>query len=215
VLSWTCRRFRARFTPGSAPPHRRACRDCEAFAAAVERAAGARLPLPARLRQSLGEIADPPEDNVLPFPVPRLPLPGSLAARLCAIPAAAVRQTIPEWVRDPRYAVAASALLALVLGPFLTGAADRSAQAVGALREEVAPILERAGESGKKKIGELRSGTAEAYGEARCSAEDSLQRLDTEVSGLSAWLSTLSTVANDDFTNPDPRGTPAGSMRRR
>lgn len=211
MLSWTCRRFRARFTPGSAHPHRRSCRGCEAFAAAVERAAGARLPLPAALRRELAEIAAPPGDNVLPFLAPRLPLPASLASRLRAIPSAAGRTPLPDWVRTPRYAVAASALLALLLAPFFSRAADRSVEAAGAFRAEVTPLLARAGESGKERIGELRSGTAEAYGEARRSAEDSLQRLDAEVSGLSSWLST---VTHDEITNPDPRGEAAGSTRR-
>jgi len=205
VLSWTCRRFRARFTPGSAHPHRRACRECAAFAAAVEQAAGARLPLPSGLRRGLSEIAAPAVGSVLPFPVPRLPLPDPLAARLRA-----VRPAPPEWARSPLYAVAASVLLALLLGPALPSAADRGLQAASTVRDEVSPLVHRTGENGKAEIGRLRTGAAAAYGEVRSSAEESLTRLDAEVSGLSAWLST---VVNEESTNRDPRDT-AGSVRR-
>ncbi|MFY9826975.1 MAG: hypothetical protein WAM82_36825, partial [Thermoanaerobaculia bacterium] len=66
MLSWACRRFRARFTPGSALSHRRACPECDAYAAAVERAAGVRLPLPASLRRNLRALAAPEPGAVLP-----------------------------------------------------------------------------------------------------------------------------------------------------
>jgi hypothetical protein len=214
VLSFTCRRFRARFTPGSAHPHRRTCRDCDAFAAAVESAAGTRLPLPAHLRRRLSGIAAPDVSEagaILPFPVPRLKMPVPLAARLSVIPSVTGRQTLPEWVRAPRFALAASALLALLLGPFFVGAADRGVKAADAFRDEVTPLLQRTGKTGKEAIGKLRAGTAQTYGEARLSAEESLHRLDAEVSGLSSWLST---VVTEESTNRDPRDEAAGSARR-
>jgi hypothetical protein len=214
VLSFICRRFRARFTPGSAHPHRRICPECEAFAAAVESAAGARLPQPVPLRRRLSAIAasDATEGGtVLPFPVPRLPLPRPLAVRLRAIPAAVSRPALPAWVRTPRYAVAASTVLALLLGPFMMGATNRGVRAADAVREEVAPLLERTGENGKEAIGKLRAGTAVTCGQARQSAERSLHRLDDEVSGLSSWLSA---VVTEESTNRDPRGEAGGSARR-
>ncbi|HEY4573295.1 MAG TPA: hypothetical protein VIJ26_05010, partial [Thermoanaerobaculia bacterium] len=125
MLSASCRRFRARFSCGSAHPHRRACPECEAFAAALESAAGARLPLPESLRRNLrtiAGIAGPEPGAVLPFAVPRLPVPDALARRLRTI-APAGRPPLPEWLRSPRYAVAASAILALLLGPPLSRAA--------------------------------------------------------------------------------------------
>ena len=150
MLSWACRRFRARFTPGSAPSHRRACYECEAFAAAVESAAGARLPLPEGLRKNLRKIAVPGEAAVLTFPVPRLAVPPALAARLSAV-AQPGRPAPPDWVLNPRYAVAASALLALLLGPFLARGADRGAEALDHVREEVSPLLRRTSEDGRKR----------------------------------------------------------------
>jgi hypothetical protein len=201
VLSWTCRRFRARFTPGSAHPHRRACRECAAFAAALEQASGVRLPPPASLRRDLSDIAAPTAGAVLPFPVPRLPLPDALAARLRA-----VRPAPPEWARSPFYAVAASALLALLLGPALASNAGRGREAVGAFRDEVQPLVQRTGESGKAEIGRLRTGASATWGEVHRSAQESLNRLDGEISGLSAWLSA---VVTEEATNRDPQGEAA------
>jgi len=186
--SWRCRRFRARFAPGSAHPHRRSCRQCDAFAAAVEQAAGARLPLPAGLRRGLREIAAPAAGAVLPFPVPRRPLPPDLARRLRSLgPAASSAPAPPEWLRSPRYAIAASALLAILLGPLWPVAADRGLQAVDSLRDEVSPLLQRTGEGGREEIARLRSGV----GRTVDAAAVSLRKLDASASGLSRRLSLL------------------------
>ena len=192
MLSGACRRFRARFTPGSAHPHRRACPECEAYAAALESAAGARLPLPGGLRESLRAIAGSEPGAVLPFAVPRLPVPDTLARRLRDIaPPATARPALPEWVRNPRYAVAASALLALLLAPLLQAAAPRGVQVVGTVEAEVGPVLQRTEERGRAGAEELRLTAAETFARARRSFESSLSLVDQGVSGLSNWLSDL------------------------
>jgi hypothetical protein len=193
MLSFACRRFRAGFVPGSHHPHRRDCRECAAFAAALESAAGARLPLPPSLRRDLRAIARP-EPAVLPFAAPRLAMPDALAGRLRAIatPAAQcrpARPALPAWARSPRYAIAASALLAVLLGPFLSSAAQRGRQAFAAVQTEVSPVLERTGESGRQEIGRLRSTAAAACDVAKRSVAGSLARFDQDFSGLSARLS--------------------------
>ena len=166
MLSWACRRFRARFTPGSAHPHRRACRDCDAFAAALEQrgrsppaAAGRPAARPASCCGTGHRGAGTPETGtVLPFAVPRLPvpLPAATAVRLRAI-AAPQRPAPPEWVRSPRYAVAASALLTLLLGPFLTPAADRGLEAWGAVRQELSPLARHTQEKGREELKNLQT----------------------------------------------------------
>ncbi len=217
MLSWTCRRFRARFSPsgpGSAHPHRRACQDCDAYAAALESAAGIRLPLPASLRRNLRALAAPEPRAVLPFAVPRLPVPDALAGRLRGLSSAAAppsRPALPEWARSPRYAVAASALLALLLGPFLSEAARQGAQALGAVEAEVSPLLQRTEESGRKEIGKLRSTATTACDAARRSVEGSLERLDHRLAGLSAKVSE---VVPEDFINLGSGVKPAESVRR-
>jgi hypothetical protein len=190
MLNGSCRRFRARFTPGSAHPHRHACPECEAFAATLESAAGARLPLPAGLRGNLRAIAGPEPGAVLPFAVPRLAVPDTLAQRLRGI-ALPARPAPPEWVRDPRYAVAASALLALLLAPLLQAAAPRGVQAVDAVQAEVSPVLRRTEERGLEKAEELRLTAADAYAKARRSFESSLGLIDRGISGVSEWFSNV------------------------
>ncbi|MFL6192647.1 MAG: hypothetical protein ACJ75H_00640 [Thermoanaerobaculia bacterium] len=211
MLTWSCRRFRARFTPGSAHPHRRSCPECEVYAAALESAAGLRLPLPAVLRRNLRAIAEPkPEPGaVLPFPIPRLPMPDALAARLRQIPPPA-RPALPDWARSPRYAVAASALLAVLLGPALNAAASR-----------VTPALRDAEESGRRRVERLGATASEAYGAARRSVEGSLERLDARLDerldGLSETLSDMKADMDVDvrnIINLDPRDDSAGSVRR-
>jgi hypothetical protein len=184
MLSFACRRFRAGFVPGSHHPHRRSCQECAAFAAALESTAGARLPLPPSLRRSLRAVARPETPTVLPFAAPRLAMPDALAGRLRAIasPPTARRQPIrpalPVWARSPRYAIAASALLTLFLGPFLSSAAQRGRLALEAVQTEVRPILERTGASAQQEAGKLRS-TAAA---AKRSVEGSLESLGQRVS---------------------------------
>jgi hypothetical protein len=216
MLTWTCRRFRAQFAPGQGPgmahPHRQACRDCDAFAAAIERAAGVRLPLPAGLRRSLREIAAPAEGTVLPFPVPRLAVPAALAGRLSAL-ATQSRPAPPEWVLNPRYAVAASALLALLLGPFFTRGADRGLEALSTVREEVRPILSRTGEEGREEIEKVRTGAVKVYDAARRSFTRSAESFH----GLSGRLLNIipEEFTSEESTNPDPGDDePTESSRR-
>ena len=217
MLSASCRRFRARFSPGSAHPHRRACPECEAFAAALESASGVRLPLPASLQRNLEAIAGPEPDAALPFSVPRLPVPDALARRLREIPrpVPAGRPAPPAWVMNPRYAVAASVLLALLFAPLFSGAVDRGRQALDAVDAQVSPLLQRTEEGGREEIGKLRStaGAAcdTAYEKARQSVESSLGRLDDGLSGLSVRLSN---AVSENLTYWDLRLKPAGSVRR-
>ena len=206
MLSPACRHFRARFSPGSAHPHRRACPECEAFAAALESAAGVRLPLPDGLRRNLRAIAALEPPAVLPFAVPRVPVPAALAHRLRAI-APADRPPLPEWLRSPRYAVAASALLALLLGPALSRAAHRGLEVLDTVHAQVSPLVKSTETEGREEIAKLRSTAMAAGDTARRSVETSLERL----SGLPSHLLD---VVPENLIHQDRRHEPAGSVRR-
>jgi hypothetical protein len=217
MLSWACRRFRARFTPGAALlPHRRACAECDAYAAAIEQAAGVRLPLPASLRRNLQRLAGPEAGAVLPFPVPRLPVPDALALRLrrIAAPVPSARPAPPEWVRSPRAAIAASVLLALLFGPLLAGAADRGQQALRLAHREVAPLVEGANEESHKALARLWLAAGTACGEVRESAAKSVRRLQGGLSKLSSRSARWFKVVPDPNTNPEPRRDAGVSSRR-
>ena len=203
MLSDPCRRFRARFSPGSAHPHRRACPECEAFATALESAAGVRLPLPEGLQRSLRAIAGPAPGAVLPFAVPRLPVPEGLARRLRAI-APASRPPLPEWIRSPRYAVAASAILALLLGPALSRVAHRSLEMLDTVHAEVSPLLRSTEAGGREEIAKLRSQAIAAGNTARQSVATSLERFSSQIFD----------AVPKNLVNQDPRHDSAGSVRR-
>jgi hypothetical protein len=119
MLSLACRRFREEFTPGargSQDPHRQTCPACAAHAEALERAASApRLPLPERLKSGLKAL---PRPDAPRLPLPQAQLPAALKDRLRAIPrdvrSGGLRE-LPAWVRSPRWAIAASYFLTVVL----------------------------------------------------------------------------------------------------
>jgi|GEM_PF-2111762 len=219
MLSWACRRFRARFTPGSALAHRRACPECNAYAQAVEQAAGARLPLPASLRRNLQALAGPEPGAVLTFPVPRLAVPDALALRLRSIAqpgrsARPSRPSPPEWVRSPRVAIAASLLLALLFGPLLAGAADRGQQALRRAHQEVVPLVEDAGAESHQAVARLWLAAGSACGAVRESAAKSVRRVEGRFLDLSACTIHWFQAVPNHFTNPDPRREAGGSSRR-
>ena len=139
MLSWRCRRFRARFSPaepGVGKAHRRHCADCHAYASILERMAAAKLPVPASLRRNLEEI---PRASV-PRPIPSLPLPPALRQRLQGIARPRVRPLPgkpPEWIVEPRYAIAASLLLALLSGALVGNPAEAGARVAGFVGREL------------------------------------------------------------------------------
>lgn len=155
VTSQDCRRFQAGFHPGGPQDaHRRGCPACAAYAEAMERAARARLPLPADLRGRLQAIARPAagageeEPPAVLKPLPQRPLPEGLRRRLREIPQkrGAVPGRPPAWVLRPRYAVAASYALAVLLTGLLGNPVDRGRAAAEVVTREVGAVLERTGE---------------------------------------------------------------------
>ena len=184
MLKPACRQFRAELAPGD--PHRRSCPACAAYAAAMERAAF-RIPLPGRLRSKLRAIpgASSPGPRL---PLPQAALPDPLRDRLRGLARRpAPLRTLPAWVRTSRYAVAASYLMAVLVGltagnPVQLGrqAADRMSQAVSERLDE-----------GRERIDVWEDNVREQYGETRRSLEDSLGSLDHRVDELSQSFRSL------------------------
>jgi hypothetical protein len=184
MLKPACRHFRAELAPGD--PHPRSCPACAAYAAAMERAAF-KVPLPARLRSKLRAIpgASSPGPRL---PLPQAPLPDPLRDRLRGLARRpAPLRTLPAWVRTSRYAVAASYLMAVLVGltagnPVQLGrqAADRMSQAVSERLDE-----------GRERLDVWENTVRERYGETRRSLEDSLGSLDHRVDELSQSLRSL------------------------
>jgi hypothetical protein len=179
MLSWPCRRFRSSFAPGSRQPHRDRCAECRAYAEALERAAGVRLPLPGALGQRLSALAARGEGNpVLRFPVPQAPLPAGLHERLRGIARAEPRrQGLPLWIRSPRYAVAASYVLALLLTAVFSDLGS-------SFLRKVEQVVERTEAQGLEQIEALRGTARERYERARRSASS----VGAEITGAAREL---------------------------
>ena len=222
-MSAACRRFRAAFTPGSRHPHRRQCPRCAAYAAALERAAGLRLPLPQALAERLRAIppaAGTTAPPALPAPVPPLPLPAGLRDRLVALPRQAVGTRsmrsprsprparLPAWVLSPRYAVAASYAVALLLTAAFNGPGDlgdRGRQ----LAREVGGTVARAETLGRERLAALEQAAAVCYREARqevvATVEESVERLGDRLPTIPPGLapSAAPDPSEDDAPRPE------------
>jgi len=197
MLRWSCRRFRAEFTPGLDSPHRQSCAACAAYAAALERAAS-RVPLPARLRSKLRAV--PTATGGGPrLQQPQAPLPEELRDRLRGLARAREPRPLPAWVRSSRYAVAASYVLAVLVGATVSDPARLGREAAGALArtlgESVRPRLEHALQGAESRsrdrLDALKSAVRERYGETRKTLEDSLGSLEDRVTELSQSLLSL------------------------
>jgi hypothetical protein len=155
MLSQDCRDFRSEFHPGADREpdldlldHRRSCPGCAAYAATLRRAAGARLPLPAGLKDRLRAVGPEPRP-ALPAPLPQRPLPPGLRERLQAVPQQRSRRMPPAgrppfWVHSPRYAVAASYVLAVLLTGLFGDPVARGRTAVHIVGREIGSVLQRA-----------------------------------------------------------------------
>lgn len=191
MLKPDCRRFRIDFSPGLAPgdPHRRTCPACAAYAAALERAA-LKVPLPARLRSKLRAIpgAAGPDPRL---PLPQAPLPDPLRNRLRGLARRHASQQeprpLPAWVRTSRYAVAASYLMAVLVGL----AAGNPLQLGRQAAQRVSSVVTAQLTESRERLDLLEDTVRERVVETRRSVEDSLGSLDHRVDELSKSLRSL------------------------
>lgn len=201
MLSWACRRFRASFEPGSRHPHRDQCSECRAYAEALERAAGLRLPVPASLGRRLSALAAPrqQESPVLRFPLPQAPLPEGLHERLRGIARRPERQGLPAWIRSPRYAVAASYVLAVLLTALFGDLG-------GSFVRKVEEVVERTETGSLETIEALRGATRERYERAR----RSVASVGVEITGTAREL-----IPFDEEDEPPAPESEAPGLERR
>lgn len=204
MLKPACRRFRSSFTPGIEDPHRQSCPACAAYAAAMERAArrARRIPLPEGLRSRLRAIPSASGEGPR-MPLPQAPLPNPLRDRLRGIarisaPEEPQPQPLPSWVRSSRYAVAASYVLALLVGaavgnPLELGreAADAADAVSTRLGGRLEGMLSGAEIQGRERLDSWESAMRERYGETRKSVEESLGSLENRADELQSLIPSL------------------------
>ncbi|HEX3128709.1 MAG TPA: hypothetical protein VH394_15355 [Thermoanaerobaculia bacterium] len=181
MLKPGCRRFRTEFTPGIHHPHRAACAACAAYAAALERAAK-RIPMPAGLRSKLRVIPGAAADDAPRFPMPQAPMPPQLRDRLRRMSRHQEPPPLPAWVRSSRYAMAASYLLAVLMGALMGNPVEAAGALTRSVDRAVRPRVEQAIESvedrGLRRLDHLKSAVRERYGATRNTVEQSLTELD-------------------------------------
>ncbi|HJX29048.1 MAG TPA: hypothetical protein VJ885_14145 [Thermoanaerobaculia bacterium] len=203
MLRPDCQRFREGFTPGTDPitaqvqsqdQHRRSCPACAAFADAMERAASApKLELPSSLRGQLRGLPSFVRHDAPRLPVPQAPLPPGLRDNLQGI-ARRVRRQPPFWVRNSRYAVAASYFLAVVMTYALGDPAALSIRATDTLTRTVGRTWsavrdQRLPEAGSALSERLSEGYGAAVDTLESSLESSLDGLRSEVREITRTLS--------------------------
>jgi hypothetical protein len=240
-VSFACRRFRAAFSPGepgAGSGHRQQCTSCDAYATALERAAAVRLPVPEGLRARLlaipalpGAAAPAGEgreraagmpgaaagSDPAPFaPVPQLPLPDGLRARLLALPQEAGRPRPPAWVLAPRYAIAASYLAAVLVGAALGDPGELGRR----LARGIEQVVDRAESTGEQNLGSLQHSAAARLRAAREAAgtvgESVGKSFDRSIDRLDGSLPRLRPPAEGDDQPQDdaPDSSPGGARRR-
>lgn len=190
MLSRDCRRFREEFTPGGSgaqDPHRRSCPACAAYAAALERAASApRLPMPERLKSGLKALPRPDEPRL---PLAQAPLPAALKDRLRAIPRnvrSEGRRELPAWIRSPRWAIAASYFLTVVLLNTVGDPVALGRRATGTLARTWDPAWTQTWTQTwslirEERLPRIESALGERYGTALGSLETTLESSLTEL----------------------------------
>jgi len=198
MLSLSCRRFRMDFTPGADHPHRKSCAACAAYAAAMERAAK-KEQLPARLRSTLRAVpaaalaAVAAQDDAPRLLVPQAPLPAPLRERLQQMSRRReARPPLPAWVRSSRYAVAASYLLAVLVGATIGNPGRLGRETAGTLsrsvdltiRPRVEHAIEGVEDRGRRRLDDLKSAVRERLGATRNVLEQSFGNLEVRVSEL-------------------------------
>lgn len=209
MLTPDCLAFRKAYEPGDADPHRDQCAACQEFADLVDalQGLGFRQPLGDRLRQRLRQLPEQEDQRSLAFPqLPMLPLPPGLERRLQRIARAAVRGAeLPIWIRNPRFAVAASYVLALLFtasvgNPAAWGqsAADRLDR-VGAAIESVQSSGRQTWLDVEEKTAEGLALTAEFYRASRSSLKATWLEF---VESIRESETTDASQVDDDQTDP-------------
>ena len=198
-LAPECREFQRHYERGRRDDHLETCAECRSFVEFVDglRRLGTSTPLADSLRERLRGLPAR-EEGVPTFPtVPQLPLPAALAQRLRRIARQGARE-LPIWIRSPRYAIAASYLLTLLIGGTLGNPAAWAASAASPL-ETVGAKLQQVQANGR----ETWSGVGETAAESINLTKDYLR---ASASSLHARWTELVASMNDSETTEDEAG---------
>jgi hypothetical protein len=160
----------------------------------MERAAN-KVPLPSRLRSKLRIISETTPraavDDAPRMPMPQAQMPGPLRDRLRQMGRRQAPPPLPAWVRSSRYAVAASYLLAVLLGATIGNPARLGRETAGALSRSMDRAIETVEDRGRRRLGDLGSAVRERYGATRNSLEQTLESLEHKATELDEMRKSL------------------------
>ena len=206
MLKPGCRRFRMDFTPGAESPqdaHRQSCPACAAYAAAMERAAK-KIPLPAGLRSKLRAVPGAAAGGGPRMLMPQAPMPEALRDRLRQMSRRPELPPLPAWARSSRYALAASYLLAVLLGATFGNPVEAAGALTRSMDRAVRPRVEHAIESVEgrsvRRLDDLKSAVRERYGATRGSLNTLEQALDQSLGRLEHQVSELDEMRKSLFS---------------
>ena len=133
--------------------------------------AARRVPMPPELTRRLQAIARPAEAASPAPAAPKAPLPPELRRRLQGIArregvAESHRRPLPQWLASPRWAVAASGVLALLLGG-LAGGPDGVGRYVTAASASAGGVARTVGSMGGKTLLEIEERVETTWEETR------------------------------------------------
>lgn len=164
-----CELFRRHYERGATDPHLKRCDDCRRFAEFVDglAAVGYRAPLEEELRGRLRGLPATSDHGIESFPrLPDLPMPTGLKERLRQIPRrpapTAEPASLPIWIRSPRYAVAASYLLTLLIAGTLGNPAALAADAASRF-DRVGVVIETVEANSRERVAGIGERVAEGY----------------------------------------------------
>lgn len=185
MLKPDCKAFRERYERGQRNLHRDGCADCREFAEFVDglNRLSYNQPLDDQLRARLRSLADEEEGRLPLMPrMPLLPLPEALRKRLQLIARGGLPKAPPIWIRSPRYAIAASYLLTLLIAGTIGNPAAWASTAQ--------PQIARVG----SVWAELQAGGQETWGGIE---EQATEKYQTTKSFLRATRSSLQATWTD------------------
>jgi hypothetical protein len=208
LLTRECQEFRRTFEAGRHDAHRDACETCGRFAELIDGLGrwGMKAPLADSLRQRLRDLPEGEKQWELGPPrLPMLPLPVSLEQRLKQIARTQPKAELPIWIRSPRFAIAASYLLTVLIGATVGNPAALAAEAAARF-DRVGITIESVESGGRKSWQGIEERAVEGYALTR-------EFFSTSSSSVkSRWLDFVSSI-NDLESTDETAATEAESIR--
>ncbi len=208
MLTRECQDFRRSYEAGRHDAHRDTCEACGRFAELVDSLGrwGMNTPLGNTLRRRLRDLPEGEEQRALAPPrLPMLPLPAALERRLKQIARMLQKSEPPIWIRSPRFAIAASYLLTLLIGATVGNPAALATEAAARF-DRIGIAIESVESGGRRSWQGVEERAVEGYALTK-------EFFSTSSSSIkSRWLEFVSSI-NDPETTDEAEAAEAADSR--